>query len=62
MLGSLISGAIKVVTLPVDMAESAMDVATGGDGSKASKRNSEVPLPSLLRDAVCEAAEDLDAE
>lgn len=60
MFGSLISKTIKIVTLPLDMAESVADVATGGDGSKASKRSSGVPLPSELRDAACKAAEDLD--
>lgn len=60
MFGSLISGIIKVATLPIDMAESAMDVATGGDGSKRSKKHSGVPLLSELRDGVCKAAEDLD--
>ncbi|MFM2054303.1 MAG: hypothetical protein RL456_2340 [Pseudomonadota bacterium] len=60
MLGSLISTVIKTATLPIDMAESVMDVATGGDGSKESKQRSGVPRPSELRDAVCQAAEDLD--
>jgi len=60
MFGNLISKAIKIATLPLDMAESVMDVAIGGDGSNASKKNSGVPMIPEVRDAVCEAAEDLD--
>jgi hypothetical protein len=60
MFGNLISKTIKLATLPLDAAESIVDVATGGDGSKRSKRRAGVPLPSELRDAVCRAAKDLD--
>ncbi len=62
MFGSILSRAIKIATVPLDMAESVVDVAVGGDGTKASKRSSGVPLPSALRDAVAQAAEDLDDE
>ncbi len=60
MFGSILSRVVKVVTCPIDIAESVMDVACGGDGSKRSKKNSGVPLLSELRDAACEPLEDLD--
>ena len=60
MLGNLLSKTIKLITVPVDMVESVLDVATGGDGSKASKKSSGLPLPSELRDAICQPLEDLD--
>lgn len=59
MFGSLLSKAIKVVTLPVDAAEIVVDVATGGDGDRRDLRNT-FPLPSDVRDAVAKAAEDID--
>jgi hypothetical protein len=59
-LGTILSSAVKVVTCPIDIAESVMDVATGGDGSKASKRSSGVPMLSEIRDAACKPLEDLD--
>lgn len=51
MFGKLISNIIKVVTVPIDIAESAVDVVTGGDGSKESKNLSDMPRLSELRDA-----------
>lgn len=60
MIGSLISKAIKVATLPLDAVEAAGDIITGGDGSAESRRASGMPLPSEIRDAVCKVAEDID--
>jgi hypothetical protein len=60
MFGNLLSGIVKVVTVPIDIVESVADVACGGDGSKASKKASGVPMLSELRDAVCEPLEELD--
>jgi hypothetical protein len=60
MLGNLFSGIVKIATVPIDIAESVADAATGGDGSKASKDRSDFPRLSKLRDAACEALEDLD--
>jgi hypothetical protein len=65
MFGKLISSAIKVVTLPVDAANSAMDIACGGDGSKRSRTNDICnPLADLenLRDKVADAAKDIDED
>lgn len=67
MFGKLISGVIKTVTLPVDAASAGLDIITGGDGSKRSRRNGEVfPNPFALieevRDRVCESAEEIDGE
>ena len=60
MFGSFIAGAIKVVTFPLDAVESAADVVTGGDGSKASKKSSDLPRLSEIRDGVVKEAEELD--
>lgn len=63
MFGKLISGAIKVVTLPLDAANAAQDIAFGGSGSKRSRTQDNFnPLGDLekLRDRVAEAAEDID--
>ena len=66
MFGNLISSAIKIVTLPVDAASAAVDMATGGDGSKFSRTKGDVsevsPFSALenLRDKVCDAAKDID--
>jgi hypothetical protein len=61
MFGRLLSKTIKLVTLPVDLAEATLDVATGGDGSRRSRRQlrHDIPLPSSLRDAVCNTIEDV---
>ena len=59
MFGKLISSVIKIVTSPIDIAESAMDVMCGGDGSKASKQQSDNFL-SEIRDGICNGLEDLD--
>lgn len=60
MFGSLLSGIVKLATCPIDMVESVIDASVGGDGSKASKKLSGVPMLSELRDAACEPLEDLD--
>ena len=64
MFGDLISSAIKIVTLPVDAASATLDVVTGGDGSKKSRNSPDNPNPLSLveeiRDAVADAAEDID--
>ena len=58
MLGKLISSVIEVVTLPIDIVESTIDVATGGDGSKESKGQSGMPRLGELRDAINKGIED----
>jgi hypothetical protein len=60
MFGNLLSGIVKIVTVPIDIVESVADVGLGGDGSKASKKSSDMPMLSDLRDAICEPLEDLD--
>lgn len=65
MFGKLISSAIKIVTLPVDAANAAMDIATGGTGSKRSRNHddnfcSPTALAERLRDKVADAAESID--
>lgn len=63
MFGKFLSSVFKVVTLPVDAASAAADMATGGDGSKES-RTTLSPLGELeiLRDHIADAAKDIDKD
>lgn len=60
MFGSLLKIATKVVTSPLDVVDVGFDAATGGDGSKHSRRDS--PLSGLIdtRDDVANAFVELD--
>jgi hypothetical protein len=64
MFGKLLSKAIKVATLPVDVANAGMDIVTGGDGSKHSRNHPDncnpLALAEQIRDAAAKAAEDID--
>lgn len=62
MLGTLLSSAIKIATLPIDAANATMDVAVGGDGSKQSRNSNPTPLSfaESVRDAVAETAKEID--
>lgn len=64
MFGKLISKAIKVATLPVDVANAGMDIVTGGDGSKCSRNHSDncspLALAEQIRDSAVKAAESID--
>lgn len=59
-IGSALSAVVKVVTLPIDIAETTLDVVTGGDGSRRDLKRGDIPLVSTIRDAVCETIEDID--
>jgi hypothetical protein len=60
MFGSLLKGVTKIATSPLDIVDIGVDVVTGGDGSKNSRRDS--PLSGLInmRDDVADAFEELD--
>ncbi len=64
MFGKFLSSTIKVVTLPLDAANIAMDFATGGSGSKASRTNANNASPlswaEQVRDEIADAAKDID--
>lgn len=62
MIGKLLSKAIKVVTLPLDAANAAANIACGGSGSKRSRNSGDTLLSTLeeLRDQVAKDAEDID--
>lgn len=64
MFGNLLSSIIKTVTLPIDAANSGMDMLCGGDGSKRSRTRDDTPLAMLenLRDKISEAAEDINSK
>lgn len=59
-IGRAISKGLKIITLPIDIAESAMDVLCGGDGSKESKGDNPTFIGSSLRDGICNGIEELD--
>jgi hypothetical protein len=60
MIGKLLGAAVRIVTLPVDIVEITLDMATGGSGSKASRKSSDMPMLSNLRDKVAETLEEID--
>ncbi len=65
MFGKLISSGLKIVTLPIDGANAAADILTGGSGKKRSRNhNPNFPNPlsaaEKLRDSIAEAAEEID--
>ena len=60
MFGKLLSTVIKVATIPVDIVETTIDVVAGGDGSKRSIDQADIPRPSAIRDAICERIEEID--
>ena len=60
MFGNILSTAVKVVTLPIDVAEKSVDIMAGGDGSKRSVRDGGGFL-SEIRDSVTDTLEDLDS-
>lgn len=60
MLGKFLSETIKVVTMPIDVGESLLDVLIGGDGTKKSKQFSDCNIVSAIRDGICRGLEDCD--
>ena len=62
MLGKLLSTAVKLVTLPIDIGEATLDCMTGGDGKSRSRKRFAEATPSLStpRDAICDVLEGLD--
>lgn len=60
MIGKFLSGVIKVATIPIDIAETGLDLATGGDGSRKELKQADLPLISTLRDEVTKAIEKID--
>ena len=59
MIGKLISGVVKLATLPIDVIEIGADLITGGDGSRRELKDV-VPMASNLRDKICEQIEEID--
>jgi hypothetical protein len=61
MIGKLLSSTVKLVTMPVDIADTAFDIATGGDGSKASRTSAPTPgaFFEMVRDETCEMLEEI---
>lgn len=64
MFGEILSKAIKVTTLPIDMANCAADILVGGNGSKKSRMENVTPLSLLeeVRDGIAECAKDCDKD
>lgn len=62
MFGKLLGSVIQVATLPVDAVNIAVDMATGGSGSKRSRTQGDDPASMLeiLRDRVVETCKEID--
>jgi hypothetical protein len=60
MFGSFLKGATQIVSAPLDIADIGLDVITGGDGSKHSRRDSLLSGLIETRDDVADAFEELD--
>ena len=60
MFGSLLSGVVKLATLPIDIVETTTDVMTGGDGTKESFDESGFPRVTAIRDEVCDRIKEID--
>lgn len=59
MIGKLLGAVVRIVTIPVDIVEIGIDMATGGSGSKSSRKSVDMPMLSNLRDKVAETLEDI---
>jgi hypothetical protein len=59
MFGKILGSVVKVVTLPLDVVDVALDVADGGDGSKRSRSRGDNILTEM-RDGVVDACEKID--
>jgi hypothetical protein len=59
MFGKLLSSTLKVVTLPIDVAEIVLDVTTGGNGDREGM-DEVLPMPSKIRDKAARVLEDID--
>lgn len=62
MFGSLLGGITKAVTLPLDVVDIGLDIVTGGDGSKYSRRDSVLSPIVDIRDDVVDSLNELDCE
>lgn len=66
MFGSLLSSAIKIVTIPIDVANASADILTGGDGSKESRNGyyncTPLSMAEQMRDAAAKAAKEIDED
>lgn len=60
MIGKILSKAVKIVTLPVDIIEGTFDVMSGGDGSVSSRRDSGAAMMTEIREGICKAIESID--
>ncbi len=57
MFGNILGTILDVVNIPVKVANAGLDIVTGGDGSKASRR--EIPLAGDVEEVIEEIAADL---
>ena len=61
MFGSILSSAVKVATLPLDVTNSVVNVVSGGQGSKQERERTLLTGDlEKLRDELASALEDLD--
>lgn len=62
MFGGFLKGVTKIVSSPLDVVDIGLDVVTGGDGSKHSRRDSLLSGFIDVRDDVANAFEELDED
>lgn len=62
MFGSIMKAATKVVSAPLDIADIGLDIATGGNGRKASRRDSLLSPLVEMRDDFADSLEELDED
>lgn len=64
MFGKLLSSALKVVTLPIDVANAAVDIVTMGDGTKKSRTGKDNFFPTnnleQFRDKIADELKKID--
>jgi hypothetical protein len=60
MFGSLLGGVARLATLPLDVADISLDIVSGGDGSRHSRRDSILSPLVDTRDDFADALEELD--
>jgi len=56
---NFISGAVKIITLPIDAVEIGIDLTIGGDGSRRELKQCDLPLLSEFRDSVTDVIKDI---
>ena len=62
MFGKVLKAAVKIGTAPLDIGDVGLDVLTGGDGSRRSRKNSLLSPLTEMRDNFANGLGELDDE